>query len=101
MVRKVLVVNDFEDSDEEWAINPEGSYDIPRSTPTGKAVLREVAQGHVVAVNFDDGGHEKTKLYLKAMCAEYSLPLSTEDRYVWVISPEPQVEVDSIPDDPE
>lgn len=92
-MREVKIVDEFEDCDHEYKIDPTLRLDIPHSTPTGKAVLREVAQGNPVEVSFDDGDHTDTKNYLKAMCEEYYLPLEIESDHKWNISPEPQVRI--------
>ena len=101
-MRKVKVVSDFEDCDVGWKIYPKGKqHNIPRSTLTGKTVLREVAQGHTVEVNFDDGDHVATKSYLEAMAKEYDLLLVIYNDYCWNMGPEPTVRICAESQDPE
>lgn len=98
MSRKVKVLPDFEDCDQEWDENPNGNHSIPRSTQTGKVALREVMQGNVVCVDFDDGFHDATENYLKEMAKEHNLTIMVEPHRI-VIGPEPKVYVDAVPTD--
>lgn len=88
----IKVLNDFEDCDQEWNDDPNGNHSIPKSTMTGKIVLRQVRQGHTVNLSFDDGLHEDTKKYLLAMADEYNLNLSDKGSY-WMVGPEPTIDI--------
>lgn len=96
MGKNVKVLDDYEDCDAEWESNPKGHHDIPKSTMTGKIILREVRQGRIVEVNLDDGDHEATEKYLEAMADNYSLVIM-KSKHRWVIGPEPNVSVTAIP----
>ena len=99
MSRSVKVVDDYEDWDEDWKANPNSVQSGPKSTLTGKTILREVRRGHTVDVSFDDGFHEPTKLYLSAMAEEYNLLIHKINDRHWMVGPEPEVFVSADSDE--